>query len=310
MPRTPLAIFAFRRPNHLRELLASVAACRRLDECAVTIFCDGPRNRADAEAVKAARAVAQEWAAAHGSEVVERSENMGLARSIVTAATELVTKHGRVIAVEDDMILGPDFLDFMLGGLDRYENEERLLQISGFAFSIEPMPRADAIFLPLASTWGWATWQRAWERFRWEPENVARIEDESVKARFDLEGAYPYSTMLKSRLEGGNDSWGILWYWAVFQSDGLVLFPRESLVHVGGADDTGTHCNARHHHAGPQQPGSMRKPGNFEWPRAVVCDDAAWRAVKTHIASVKQKPGWLGKLRAKIRERAGIAATF
>ena len=308
--KTPLAIFAFRRPDHLRGLLASVAACRRLEECAITIFCDGPRGLDDAEAVAAARAVAREWATAHGAQVIERPANLGLARSIVSAVTDLVNAHGRVIVVEDDLILRRDFLAFMLGALDRYEHDERLLQISGFAFSIEPAPTTDAIFLPLASTWGWATWRRAWERFHWEPENLARLEDESVKARFDLEGAYPYSEMLRTRLAGQNDSWGILWYWAVFQADGLVLFPRASLVHVGGADGTGTHCNAHHHDAGPQLPGAMREPDVFVWPHPVAGHQAEWRAVKAHVAGLKKKPNWLGKLREKIRECVSAAATF
>ena len=307
---TPLAIFAFRRSDHLREALASVANCRRLEECAITIFCDGARGPQDADAVESARAVAREWAETHGAEVVERPENLGLARSIVTAVTNLANAHGRVVVVEDDMILSPDFLDFMLGGLDRYAGDERALQISGFAFSIEPLPKADAIFLPLASTWGWATWKRAWEQFHWEPENLSCLEDPAVKARFDLEGAYPYSSMLQTRLDGRNDSWGILWYWAVFQAEGLVLFPRESLVHVGGADGTGTHCNAHHHDAGPQQLGTMRAPDVFTWQREVSCDEAAWRAVKAHVAGLKQNPGWLGKLRAKIRECVSAAVTF
>ena len=49
-----LAIFAFRRPNDLGRLLRSVSACRRLDECAITIYCDGPRGPEDADAVAAA----------------------------------------------------------------------------------------------------------------------------------------------------------------------------------------------------------------------------------------------------------------
>ncbi|MEO7317999.1 MAG: glycosyltransferase, partial [Chthoniobacteraceae bacterium] len=149
MPRTPFAICAFRRPDHLRALLASVAGCRRLDECAITIFCDGPRNESDTESVESARAVAREWAAEQGAEVVERAENLGLARSIVTATTDLVNAHGRVIVVEDDMILSPEFLDFVLTGLDRYENDERALQITGFQFAIEPHPKPDAFFIPL-----------------------------------------------------------------------------------------------------------------------------------------------------------------
>lgn len=304
--KTPFAIFAFRRPDHLRALLASVEKCRRLEECAITIFCDGPRGADDAEAVEAARVVAREWASAHGAQVVERAENLGLARSIVTATTNLVNAHGRVIVVEDDMILSAEFLDFMLTGLDRYENDERALQITGFQFAIEPLPKPDAFFIPLASTWGWATWRRAWQRFRWEPENLALLDDPAAHSRFNLEGAYPYSTLLKDRLEGRNDSWGILWYWTVFQSGGLVLFPRESLVNVGGADGSGTHCNARHHDAGPQQLGAMRAAESFQWPSDVACDETEWRAVKSYMASLRRGAEDVS-LFQKIRARIGSA---
>ena len=303
---TPLAIFAFRRPDHLRALLASVAKCRRLEECAITIFCDGPRGPDDADAVQAARTVAREWAAAQGAQIVERAENLGLARSIVTAVTELVNAHGRVIVVEDDMILSPDFLDFILMGLDRYEHDERALQITGFQFALEPLPKADAFFIPLASTWGWATWRRAWQHFRWQPENPERLEDSATRDRFNLEGAYPYSTLLKNRLEGRNDSWGILWYWAVFQADGLVVFPRESLVNVGGADGSGTHCNTRHHDAGPQQLGRMRGSEVFVWPGDVACDEAEWRAIKRCMAGLRRAAESVSFFQ-KVRTRLGSA---
>ena len=40
-PKTPIAIFAYKRPWHLRQLLDLMLQCERLDECQVHIFCDG-----------------------------------------------------------------------------------------------------------------------------------------------------------------------------------------------------------------------------------------------------------------------------
>jgi hypothetical protein len=63
-----------------------------------------------------------------------------------------------------------------------------------------------------------------------------------MRAEFDLDNSYPYYEMLKQRFSGKNDSWAILWWYAVFKAGGLVLYPKRSLVWVGGFDGSGTHC--------------------------------------------------------------------
>lgn len=239
---TPVAVFAYNRPEHVAAALDSLARCARLAECRVHVFCDGPKGPEGAAAVEATRRVVRERVRGLGAEVIERDANLGLARSIVTAVTDLCDRYGRVIVVEDDFVLAPDFLDYMLRALDRYEGAENVFQVSGFMFPVAHPDTPDAFFLPLATTWGWATWARAWKAFDWNAAGAAEaLRDPETRARFDLGGAYPYAAMLEDRLGGRNDSWGILWWWAVFQAGGLVLHPRRSLVWVGGMDGTGTH---------------------------------------------------------------------
>lgn len=306
MPGTPLAVFIHRRPAHTRAMLASLAACDRLRECDVHLFCDGARNPGDAEAVAEARAVANAWALQHSATVIARDENLGLARSIVSAVSTLVERHGRVIAVEDDLILNPNFLRFMLAGLDRFEHEERVLQISGFAFATDIEPRTDAIFLPLSSTWGWATWSRAWSRFRAQPDDLAALGDADTRNRFDLGGVYPYSALLESRMAGQNQSWGVLWYWAVFRANGLVLYPRESLVQVGGNDGTGTHGGTGCTDTGPQIPGGIRDAA-LTWPETVEPHEAVWASIKRDLRQRRAEnfptPRWPAKLGGWLKSR-------
>jgi len=47
--------------------------------------------------------------------------------------------------------------------------------------------------------------------------------------------------MLAKQHRGEIDSWGIGWYVDVFSADGIVLYPRRSLVANRGHDGTGAH---------------------------------------------------------------------
>ena len=279
--KTPLAIFAYRRPAHLERTLAALALCKRLDECAVTIFCDGPREAGAREGVEATRRIARTWAAAHGAEVRESAENLGLARSIVGGVTEMCARHGRVIVLEDDLVVTRDFVRFMLDGLDRYADHPDVLQVAGHTFPVEVPGEKDAFFLPLVTTWGWATWARAWERFAWEPAGaLERLADPAERRRFNLDDSYDYASMLEARLRGRNHSWGVLWQWALFAAEGLALRPRVSLVQNVGFDGTGTHC-------GDTDPYGALPPWDFpaepHWPAAPQTDTAAFARTKEYL---------------------------
>jgi GT2 family glycosyltransferase len=241
--KVPVALFSYNRPNHVRRALDTLSGCRRFKEVQVVVFNDGPKGPNDRDGVEAARDEVRRRQKELGLEIVERPENLGLARSIVAGVTELCAKFGRVIVLEDDLAVAPDFLDYMLTALDRYENNADVYQISGYMFPVELPAQPDAFFLPLTTTWGWATWERAWRQFDRHAAGYEQdLRDSRVRQAFDLEGAYPYSQLLRQKLAGKNDSWGILWWWTVFKNHGLVLHPRRTLTWVGGFDGSGTHC--------------------------------------------------------------------
>lgn len=240
--RSPIAVFAFNRPDHLRRTLLSLKACVGFEAADVTVFCDGPRSDAELAAVQAVRVVAKEEL---GSEADYRfaETNSGLAQSIISGVSELCTAHGRVIVIEDDFDLSPGFLTFINASLDAFANEPNVYQISGHMFDVpEFADRADALFLPLTTTWGWATWQRAWSQFDLEATGWQELSlDRSMRRRFNLGGVYDYATMLQRQMAGKRDSWGVRWYWNVFKVGGLVLFPPQSLVRNIGQDGSGSH---------------------------------------------------------------------
>jgi hypothetical protein len=264
--QAPIAIFIYNRPDHLRRTLVSLRACAGFDESPVIVFGDGPKRDDQLVQVEAARAVARELLGAR-ADYRFSPVNKGLARSVIDGVTAVVSEYGRAIVVEDDLALAPGFLSFMNTALERYADDQQVFQVSGYALSVPELGDSTrAVLLPWTTTWGWATWQRAWVQFDeasagWEAVQA----DLSLRRRFNLGGAYDYATMLTRQIRGRQDSWGIRWYWTVFCRNGLVVFPPQSLVRNTGMDGSGSHGRGffRSYDTGPafsHQPISLPPP--------------------------------------------------
>ncbi|MCI0663326.1 MAG: glycosyltransferase, partial [Acidobacteria bacterium] len=157
----PVALFAYRRPEHLRRTIEALKACPEFSRSPITVYCDGPRNDSDRPMVIVARDVARSTLDGLDATMIESAENRGLAKSIMTGVSEHCDKFGRVIVVEDDLIVSPGFLTYMNAALDRYAGDETVYQVSGYAFPVNHSGSDKAKFLPVTTSWGWGTWKRA-----------------------------------------------------------------------------------------------------------------------------------------------------
>jgi hypothetical protein len=120
-----------------------------------------------------------------------------------------------------------------------------VMQISGYMFPVpEFANRHDAMFLPFTVSWGWATWQRAWQHFESDISGYEILDtDYDIQKRFNLDGYFDYKNLLYLQVLGQTDSWAIRWYWSCFKRDGLTLFPPVSYVKDCGRDGNGTHTS-------------------------------------------------------------------
>lgn len=289
MKLTPLAVFAYRRPDHLRRLMESLAACHRCAEVIPVIFCDGARTRKDIREVEKTRLEAAEWQRKLGGQVVMRDKNIGLAQSVISGVSELCNRNERVIVVEDDLVLGRNFLAHHLDALEKYEHTQDVWQVSGFSFRMEPVKEGFCYFLPIISTWGWSTWKRAWSLF--DPASITPTStamDEKTRARFDIDHAFGYSKMLSDSLKGRNDSWGIRWNWRVFDAGGMVLYPPKSLVHNAGFDGSGSHCNQRSTswQLSEREVLEASPTGNAALPASCRIDQGQWLRLRAVLATL------------------------
>jgi len=239
--KAPIAVFIYNRPNHTRRALKSLQCCFGFSESPLYIFCDGPKTEGDND-VQEARNVAKCLIGDHAV-LIESAFNQGLANSIVKGVSRLCREYGKVIVIEDDLLVAPSFLNYMNDALELYEYEESVMQVSGHMFSVPKMAgKQEAFFLPFTTSWGWATWKRAWDSFDLEATGWEQLKtDKKLRFQFNLDNSYDYYSMLEKQMTGRIDSWAIRWYWSVFQHDGLVLYPPLSLIENIGFDGTGTH---------------------------------------------------------------------
>ncbi len=276
----PIALFVYKRPTHAIQTIEALARNELAEKSHLFIFSDGPRSDADRKGVEEVRKAASHLKGFEDITLIEREQNLGLARSIISGVTDLCSKHGRVIILEDDLITSRSFLRYMNEALERYENSPQVYQISGHMFPINVSTTLDSFFLPFTTSWGWATWARAWKSFDPDMKGAPRLDqDSTLRNRFELSGSSRFYSMLKRQQAGKIDSWAIRWYLSVFLAEGLVLFPKKSLIQNIGFDGTGVHCGK----ASPQAPVDTDfRVGGFP---EVSLDPCIVSTVLTHLRS-------------------------
>lgn len=239
----PIALFVFNRLEHTKQTIDALLKNTETGDSDLFIFSDAEKNDGENSGVKQVRDYIQTIIGFKSVTVVAREYNFGLARSIIEGVTSLCQQFGKVIVLEDDLVVSKYFLHYMNHGLSLYEQDVKVMQISGYMFDMELNIHEDALFLPFTTSWGWATWANAWESFDEQALGIQLLrKSKDLRKNFDLDNRYPYFKMLESQQSGKTQSWAIRWYLSVFLKQGLVLFPRKSLVKNIGFDGSGENC--------------------------------------------------------------------
>lgn len=243
----PIILFVYNRPEHTKKTLKALANNLLAPDSKLYIFCDGVPKNSSVENTKNNNLVKkvireQQWC--KEVIIVESEINKGLANSIISGVTEIVKKYGKIIVLEDDLITSKYFLKFMNDALIFYEVNEKVIQISGFGFPAPKIKKSNtSYFLPITSTWGWATWKRAWETIDFKCDDYSILKkNKEMSYKFNCNGSYNYKKMFFDQMEGTKvSSWGIRFYWNAFKQNALILYPDASLISNNGWDNSGRH---------------------------------------------------------------------
>ena len=244
----PIVIFAFNRLEVLKNAVSSLLQNREAIDCDLFIFVDGARNHKEGEAEKV-YAVQEYVKTIEGFKSVHYTfseVNKGLAKSIISGVSEILDKYGKAIVVEDDLYTSRSFLRFMNDMLNKYELDERVMQVSGYGCKLTRLrdyPH-DAYLNERAQCWSWATWKDSWETIDW---NVTDFEELSaspaLQKAFNKRGSDLFG-MLKGYMEHKVDSWYIRFHYSMYKQCRYCITPVRSLVRNDGFGEEATHCKS------------------------------------------------------------------
>lgn len=238
----PILLFVYNRPHHVQQLVTSLLANEEAAQSTLYVYADGAEGESDKAAVEEVLRLIHNINGFASVSIVEREENWGLARNVIDGVSTVVKKHGRVIVLEDDLVVAPYFLRFMNEALETYKDEPKVGHIQACDYTQDPtLP--DTFLIKWTGSWGWATWERAWQLFNPDGATLLReLETRKLTKTFDFNGKYDYTRMLRRQVEGLNNSWAIRWNASLFLHDVLSLNVGKALVQNNGFDGSGTNC--------------------------------------------------------------------
>lgn len=248
MKYAPIVLFIYNRPEHTKQTLEALSNNTLAAESDLYIFADGPKvnaSKEQLEKINQTREIAHSKLWCRNVSVIESAVNKGLAVSIISGVTEIVNKYGKIIVLEDDIVTGKYFLEYMNTALEKYETEKKVWHITGWRDPVQNEKDNSSFFYPTMDCWSWATWADRWQFYKKDLTYYQNIFTSSMKFHFNIEGSDPGMwSQIEQNASGKINTWAIFWYATIFLKQGLCLAPSKSLVKNVGFDNSGVHCGS------------------------------------------------------------------
>ena len=157
-------ILFFNRPEPLKQVFEQIRLAR---PSRLFLYQDGARDERDVAGIEACREVVSQidWECeVHRN---YQTVNSGCDPSNYNAQRWAFSLTDKCVVFEDDSIPSVSFIRFCKEMLDRYEDDQRIVMVSGFnSDEVTPDVPYDYFFTSTFSIWGWASWSRvvnAWD---------------------------------------------------------------------------------------------------------------------------------------------------
>jgi hypothetical protein len=235
----PIVLFVYKRPVHTRKVLDALAKCKESRNSILYIFADGPKEKISYDEmrnIKEVRDLVNSENRFLSIKIVFAEKNKGCAKSIIDGVDHVIEKHGKIIVLEDDIVVSNGFLEYMNFCLKYFKDEEEIASVNAFSHNIPNLP--DYYLLKGGDCWGWGTWERGWKLFNSDAGYLYETyKDTGILEKWETGNLV---STLKSAIEYPNNIWDIQWSLSLFINNKLGIWPNKSYLYNIGYDGTGT----------------------------------------------------------------------
>ena len=240
---TPVLFLIFNRPD-LTEKVFNVI--REVKPSILFIAADGPRQKEsnDISNCNKVRDIVRQVDWDCQVKTLYRDRNLGCRVAISSAINWFFENVEEGIILEDDCLPSESFFWFCQELLEKYRNDERVMQINGNNYLFGKKKFMESYyFSKLNGCWGWATWKRAWKHFDEEMKGFSRFKKENQIDNYiaNKEISGWLMSYLDEAARPNCGIWSTQWAYTIIIRNGLSISPMVNLVQNTGFGENATH---------------------------------------------------------------------
>ena len=245
MNLAPIILFVYNRPDKTLSVIQSLKKNSFAKNSELYIFSDGINKlkQDDFFKVNCVREIISNINGFKKIKKIFRKENYGLYKNITSGLNEIFKSKTKAIILEDDIIVSPNFLEYMNYNLEIYKNENKVGSICSNQITLnKKLP--NNFFLYHQDCWGWATWRRSWKLFDNDSSNLLkRIIKGNYTKKFNLNNQYYFTSLLEENIKKKR-SWAVNWYASLFLNNKLNLYSSVTMSqNIGSGIDASNSKN-------------------------------------------------------------------
>lgn len=234
----------FNRPETFGKVFEQV---RKARPSKLFLYQDGARGERDKAGVEACRRIAEQIDWECDVHRMYQEKNYGCDPSEYISQKWAFSIVDKCIVFEDDDVPSLSFFTFCKEMLDKYENDTRVMMVSGFNpdETTEGVPY-DYLFTSVCSIWGWASWRRVIDL--WDGDYSFLSDPYAMQQLRNLiKGRKVRSSFLKicqDHKETGKEYYESIFWAAMLLNNGLAIMPTRNLINNVGLTADSTHYSA------------------------------------------------------------------
>lgn len=240
MTLAPILVSVYTRLTHLQKTINALQKNQLAKESELFIVSDGPARATHTEAVEAVRSYAKTITGFKKVNLIFRSENQGMFKSIISAHTALLEQYGKLIFLEDDIQVAPDFLEYLNRALVYYKKDPQIFSVHGYSYpaSYPSSYPSDLFLFPRYNPWGVGLWHDRWKKVDFDESQLDSFfsDKNAVKKFIRVQpGLLP---ILEKKMQAAD----ALISYHLFKNNLQGVYPIHTRTLNRGFDNSGEHC--------------------------------------------------------------------
>lgn len=256
-----IGVFCYKRAGKLKRCIDALLQNPECKDMDIVFFSDGYKGEHDKKGVLETRAYIDSITGFRSVIKQYRERNYSTGPNFKAGLNYLCSNYDEFVVVEDDLIVSPNYVKYLLDALDYYRNDHSVFCATGFVYPVEVGDNYnyDSIVYQRFCSYGWAGWSDRFESVIW---NEAELDEmmhnrPGFMQRLSAEG-HDLPRMLKKQITGKISTWDVQLQVHVAENHLKVIYPRLSKVNNIGFDSESTNTFGVNWMETPFDPGWQR----------------------------------------------------